>query len=216
MPARRPQVWNVLTLILVSTVLTACQSLEFSHPQTEPANVTSTKTPDTETKPDQRHTPVEKRVEPRKDVINQPVDIKGKLVVGGIETTTFPALKNMKLEARIDTGATTSSLHVTSSHIFERDGERWVSFIIPISGNKEGITVERPLSRVVLIKRKGAESQERPVVVMNVRIGKLERSSEFTLASREGFEFPVLIGRNFLTDEAIVDVSHEYLASEKR
>ena len=76
--------------------------------------------------------------------------------------------------------------------------------------------MERPLSRVVLIKRKGAESQERPVVVMNVRIGKLERSSEFTLASREGFEFPVLIGRNFLTDEAIVDVSHEYLASEKR
>ncbi|WP_281646709.1 RimK/LysX family protein [Parendozoicomonas sp. Alg238-R29] len=62
-------------------------------------------------------------------------------------------------------------------------------------------------------KRKGEESQRRLVVMLTVQTGKLERTSEFTLADRENFEYPALIGRNFLTDMALVDVGYGHLAT---
>ena len=219
MPARRTRRRNICWLIFASTLLTACQSLDFPHTETPSTAADTEVTQETVQvcAPEEVEPRIETRVVTRTEVIYQPVSIENKLVIGAVEAVSFSGIDDLMLDARIDTGATTSSLHVTSSQIFERDGARWVSFTFPkdgVDGNEE-ITLERPLARSVLIKRKGVDSQERPVIIMNIRIGKLERTSEFTLTDRTGFEFPVLIGRNFLTDMAIVDVSHEYLVSEK-
>jgi hypothetical protein len=43
-------------------------------------------------------------------------------------------------------------------------------------------------------------------------MGELEEIIEVTLSDRSDFEFPILIGRNFLTDNAIVDVSKQFVA----
>ena len=218
MPASSIRRRNVWWLIVASTLLTACQSLDLSQPESAPSSITTPPVSVAERQElpckSQGKPRTETRIVTRTEVIYQPVSIDNKLTIGAVEAITFPGMNDLVLDARIDTGASTSSLHVTSSQIFERDGARWVSFTMPVEGRGD-ITIERPLTRNVLIKRKGAESQERPVVVMNIRIGRLQRASEFTLTDRTGFEFPVLIGRNFLTDVAIVDVSHEYLASDR-
>lgn len=148
-------------------------------------------------------------------IVYQPVRIDDKLVIGEIEMVSVTGLKEEPVPARIDSGAETSSLNAISHTIFERDGERWVSFVVPME-NGEEVTLERPLVRTVLIKQKNnKESIRRPVVMMKVRIADIDRIIEMTLADRAGFEYPVLIGRNFLKDMAIVDVSHAYLTSAK-
>ena len=41
-------------------------------------------------------------------------------------------------------------------------------------------------------------------------MGEVTRLVEVNLADRTGFEYPLLIGRDFLRDVAVVDVSEKY------
>ena len=157
----------------------------------------------------------------RTKIVYKSVEIDHKMVLGAIETVTFECL-GLMLDARIDTGAITSSLSSTNMRLFERDGKPWVSF--RVNGNKHNKhnkknkkkhVFERRIVRNIMIKRHDEEPQLRPVVKLKIRIGKIEQVAEFTLTDRTKFDFPVLIGRNILTDIAIVDASHEYLASKK-
>ncbi|MCV6596615.1 MAG: RimK/LysX family protein [Mangrovicoccus sp.] len=132
-------------------------------------------------------------------------------VIGEAENVHLPEF-NVTWPARIDTGATTTSIHATKIEDFERDGNPWVRF--HITNDEAGIDIEaqRKVARIAKIKKRGDEDyHERYVVVMDLKIGDVERRIEVNLADRTGFEFPVLIGRNYLEDTALVDVSRAYI-----
>ncbi len=130
-------------------------------------------------------------------------------VIGAVETLNLEKEK-IHLPARIDTGAQTSSLSAVGIQLFERDGKKWVRFQVkdPISGKM--IQLERALERIVKIKRHGALAIERQVVTLLVSIGAIRQNCEFSLIDRSDYEYPALIGRNFLNGRAMVDVSREY------
>lgn len=119
---------------------------------------------------------------------------------------------DVKLSARIDTGAKTSSLNAVDLVEFERDGKPYARFNIidPTSGKK--VEIERRIKKRIRIKEHEGESQRRPIVKMRVRLGKLDQRIEMSLTDRSDFEHQVLIGRNFLRDFAIVDVSKKYIS----
>ncbi|MDX2501816.1 MAG: RimK/LysX family protein, partial [Deltaproteobacteria bacterium] len=48
-----------------------------------------------------------------------------------------------------------------------------------------------------------------PVVKLKAVMGKVELLREFSLTDRSNFTYPVLIGRNFLQGEFIVDVTRK-------
>lgn len=130
-------------------------------------------------------------------------------VLGQIETAVImPA--GLVLKARIDTGATTSSIGVDNLEQYERDGKPWVKFTIkdPKTGKPKEFNIKR--KRKVRIKQHGSDSVRRPVVKLRVIIGKIDQVREFTLADRDSFDYPILIGRNYLMDAAIVDVSQKH------
>ena len=117
----------------------------------------------------------------------------------------------MEFNARIDTGAQTSSLNAIDIVEFERDGKPHVRFnvINPKTGEKTEIT--RRLRRYARVKElNNKESQNRPVVRMRVVIADIDEQINFTLVNRSNLKHQVLIGRNFLRDLAIVDVSKKY------
>ncbi|TAM09392.1 MAG: ATP-dependent zinc protease [Nevskiaceae bacterium] len=135
-----------------------------------------------------------------------------KQLVGATEQVRFPEL-GLKLEARIDTGATTSSLHAEDIQLFERDGHKWVRFKLPEVAEKGGRTVERKLVRTVLIRQSTSqETQQRRVIRLQIQIGHVTQDAEFTLTNRSDMEFPVLVGRNVLRDLMVVDVSRKDIA----
>lgn len=135
--------------------------------------------------------------------------IAGLPVIGEAEYVILEP-QGLRLAARIDTGAATSSFTATGIKNFERDGNKWVSFQVtdPVSG--EAVTIQRPLVRTASIKRHGAPDQKRPVVTLKVGMGPISHTSEFTLTDRSRYEYPVLIGRTYLSGKAIVDVSRKY------
>lgn len=136
----------------------------------------------------------------------------------------------LKLKARLDTGAKTSSLHAVNVEEFEQDGEQWVKFQIPLADHKvqsakEGsnldhdeiiLELEQPVERTVLIKRKGAESQRRYVVMMDFCIAGTTHETQFSLTDRGNFSYPVLLGRRFMRDDNIlIDSADSFLASKE-
>lgn len=136
-------------------------------------------------------------------------------VIGEAEFVTVLPQK-LSYHARIDTGATTCSISAVNIERFERDGKKWVRFMLPSTDGKvdekngKRYRMEYPLVRDASIKRHGAEDQIRPTVKLLVRLGSVERRVDFTLTDRTKYTYPILVGRNLLEGNAVVDVSLEY------
>ena len=134
---------------------------------------------------------------------------------------------SLRLKARLDTGAKTSSLHAVNVEPFEKDGAEWVSFQIPLGDHEDQPTegeldhedvileFERPVERTVLIKRKGAPSQKRYVVMMDFCIAGTTHTTQFSLTDRGKFSYPALLGRRFMRDDNILIDSADACMAEK-
>lgn len=129
-------------------------------------------------------------------------------IIGEVEPVTIKKV-GLTMSARIDTGAQTSSLNAQDITPFERDGKPWVKFTVNDSKSGQSAEIKSKLVRTVEIKRHGGEPIERPVVKLRTILGSVEQLREFSLADRSSFEYPVLIGRNFLNGGFIVDVSRK-------
>ena len=71
------------------------------------------------------------------------------LIIGGVETVYVPPF-DIPFQARIDTGAETSSIDAQDIKPFERDGEKWVSFTITNKKNSQKYLFEKPIVRKTL------------------------------------------------------------------
>lgn len=129
---------------------------------------------------------------------------------------------DLKLAAKLDTGAKTASLSARDIKRFKRDGETWVRFYLGTE-QAQSSPIERPLARISKIKRRagdydpeeGKTYTARPVIEMDVCMGQTLRSIEVNLTDRSAFQYPLLIGSDALTRfSAIVDPSLTYAAGK--
>ncbi len=128
-------------------------------------------------------------------------------IAGGIETLYIVPLE-MPFQARMDTGAETSSIDAQNLKPFERDGEKWISFDITNRKNGEIKHFEKPIKRKTNIVRTG-EKERRYVVLLDIKMGKELINAEFTLNDRTKFDYQVLIGRNIINGRFIIDPTLE-------
>ena len=99
---------------------------------------------------------------------------------------------------------------------FERDGKDWVKFKIEHDGVKSK-EIALPVERWVKIRQSSAEKSERRAVVESwIQIGDLKEKTEFTLADRTHLKFPLLLGRSFFKDVAVVDVSKKFVQKKHK
>ena len=128
-------------------------------------------------------------------------------IYGGVETVCLPG-ERLQLEAKLDTGADTSSLDARDIQAFDREGEPWVRF--RIEGVRGGQAVsqllERPIERRVKV-RSASGSDSRYVVRMRVMFGSQEYDEQFSLRDRRRMNYPVLIGSRTLKHLGAVDVN---------
>lgn len=135
--------------------------------------------------------------------------LEDKIIFGSEEMvllTTF----DEAFAGRIDTGAETSSIHAQSVLPFMKEGENWIRFNI----NHDGIEriMECPLESMIAVRQANNKTPVyRPLVKLNIQIGALNMDALFTLADRSRMTFPVLIGRNVLRKNILVDVSESFL-----
>jgi hypothetical protein len=135
---------------------------------------------------------------------------KERAVMGWLESVFFRPW-NIRMTAKLDTGANTSSLHAERIERFSRNGEKWVRFTLGRGDDHKKLVVERPVIRMANIKQHGKGSSQREVVKMMLCKNGREYETEFTLVDRSNFTYPVLLGRSFLKDNALVDAGSSFL-----
>ncbi|MDA0148392.1 ATP-dependent zinc protease family protein [Vibrio sp. LaRot3] len=195
--------WKLLLPLLIGGGLTACAN---TNPSAETAS-SDVESPDVIAHPIHPVPPPVIEVQAKHTA-------DGRLILGEQEWVYIPGLEE-SFKARIDTGATTSSISATDIVPFERDGKDWVKFKIE-HDNIKSKEMALPVDRWVKIRQSSAEgTQRRAVVQAWIQIGDVKEKTAFTLADRTHLTFPVLLGRSFFNNVALVDVSKKYVQDKR-
>ncbi|MHA7835305.1 MAG: retropepsin-like aspartic peptidase RloA3 [Algiphilus sp.] len=138
-------------------------------------------------------------------------------VLGWVEKIQF-AEWGVEVKAKVDTGALTSSMHATHIERFEKDGDKWVRFMVDVEDQRNEESVqklfERPLYRNVILRGAGGEDR-RPVVLMEVCIGQAVYEEQFSLEDRSDMLYPVLLGRRTIQHLGVVDVTRTFVTEAR-
>lgn len=130
--------------------------------------------------------------------------------VGWVEYSCIGDM-DLKLKAKLDTGAATSSVNADIIKTIKRGSDRFVFYRI-VNGDTKSDVIEAKVTRYTNIKpkRESASYIRRPVVMTEFKIGDQVIREEVNLSQRDHFSYPLLIGRNVLKGNFLVDVSKKY------
>jgi hypothetical protein len=124
-------------------------------------------------------------------------------VIGRREFVDIPILGVNGLEAKIDTGAYTSSIHCDNLTLNYENAKPVLYFNLAPSDEKP-FRFEDFGQKT--IKNSFGEMEERFVIRVVVRIGKKKIRSTISLSNRDNMRYPVLIGRRLLKGKFLIDV----------
>ncbi|WP_158006020.1 ATP-dependent zinc protease family protein [Vibrio rumoiensis] len=137
-------------------------------------------------------------------------ELGSKIVLGQKEWVTVVSSKQRTI-ARVDTGATTSSINAADIKTYQKDGKDMVDFKIKTK-DAESDVVTLPVKRWVHIKQSSTlTASKRPIVSFDIQIGQKTYTTDFDLVDRSHMLDSILLGRSFLTHVAVVDVEQQYI-----
>lgn len=141
-----------------------------------------------------------------------------KKCLGWKEWVRLPDLGNIKIKAKLDTGAKTSALHAEDVKYIKFRGKRAVSFyLFPLQRDKtKSKKVRAELLDVRRVKDSGGHVTVRPVIITHLQIGDEVWPIEITLINRDIMGFRMLIGRQALKGRFLIDPEKSYLAKKKK
>ncbi|WP_263079343.1 RimK/LysX family protein [Endozoicomonas sp. Mp262] len=142
---------------------------------------------------------------------------QGMVIFGTYEKATLENIRQLQVSALIDSGATTTALDARNIKMYvNRQGDRWVYYDFHHKLTGETVSMHQPVSRVARVITHSGKPKERAVVMNTVSIGSTYRFLEMSLINRSNFPQQLLIGRNYLTNTALIDSGREFLQNGKQ
>lgn len=143
-------------------------------------------------------------------------------LAGAAELREVGWLQSIRLEphgvrvtAKLDTGAKSSSLHAEEMEAYSQNGVDRVRFsLFKDHDEQEGpkLTYDLPVKRTIRVKRRsGLPSEKRLTVELSFCLDGKRMSSEFSLRNRSNFNYPALLGRTFLADRFLVNPAKTFV-----
>jgi hypothetical protein len=132
---------------------------------------------------------------------------------------------DLRLRGKLDTGARSSALHVTSMEELApaEDPETGGSVtrvrfdvVLGTKSRPEHHPVETTVVGHKIVKDTGARAEKRPVVRTRVVCGPIDVTADVTLTDRSGMNFRMLLGRLTLERHCLVDPAHGYLHTRRK
>jgi hypothetical protein len=131
-------------------------------------------------------------------------------IIGRREFVNLPLLGLAAIEAKIDTGAYTSSLHCENITVNYENSKPILYFTIEqntdVSASSQTFRFEEFTTKK--IKNSFGEMEERFVIKTFVHIGKKKIRSSISLSNRDSMRYPLLIGRRLIKGKFLVDVNN--------
>lgn len=137
--------------------------------------------------------------------------------IGRLESIDFPDWELFDIDAKIDTGAYTSSLHCHHIESYDSEGKRMVRFNLldPSHETYNEKLFKLPVHKTKVVRSSNGLTEERIIVKTNVKIFDSVFEAQLSLTDRSEMRYPVLIGRKLINNRFLVDVSKKYLAKKK-
>lgn len=137
--------------------------------------------------------------------------------IGRIEHVSFPEWNLFDLDAKIDTGAYTSSLHCHHIEKIEKEGQPLVRFNLldPTHDTYNEKLFELPIHKEKTVKSSNGVAEQRFIVKTDIELSDRILNAELSLTDRSEMKYPVLLGRKLLRGRFLVDVSSKYLSDKK-
>jgi hypothetical protein len=135
-----------------------------------------------------------------------------KKIVGRQEKISIIDLELYDLDAKLDTGADSKALHCDHIDIDEENNTVSFTLLDEVHEAYHGRRITLPLYNVKNIKSSNGQIQQRPTIKVSVEFFGKKYKSTISLTDRSDMKFPMLIGRKFLNNRFMVDVSKENLA----
>lgn len=132
-----------------------------------------------------------------------------KIIIGRRELAALPDFGLEQVKVKVDSGAYTSSIHVTSC--FEKADQLHVVFLDNKHPGFTGQEMHFTQFRTKKVKSSNGEIQERYFVFGTMIIAGLSIQTEFSLTVRKGMRYPILLGRKILNKYFLIDTSQKYL-----
>jgi hypothetical protein len=135
--------------------------------------------------------------------------------VGWREWVGLPDLGIPFIEAKIDTGARSSSIDVREVLVIENDGPNRVQFQIRLD-RRRTVSAEAPIVDIRTVRNpgRGGRAEERIVIRTHLAIAGRRWPIEVNLARRTRMTYRMLLGREALADRAVVDPGASYLLGQ--
>jgi hypothetical protein len=139
---------------------------------------------------------------------------KEKTFLGRVEWVSFKD-PEFSLQARVDSGAKTCSIHAENIKELTINGEPFVQFeTIDDKENKRHTLVRRVVAKTK-VKNTSGKVSSRHVIRMALQIGNNTHDVNVNLNDRKDMTYSFLIGRNLLLGNYLVDVSESHLLGDK-
>lgn len=139
-------------------------------------------------------------------------------VIGWREWISLPSLGIKRLKAKIDTGASSSSLHAFDIEILDHFEQQQVKFKVqPFQKNRTAIIqAQVPIADFRKVRSSNGETTVRPVIRTTIDFFGSKYDIDVTLFDRAKMGFRMLIGREALRGRFAVDSSQSYCAGRPR
>ncbi len=133
-------------------------------------------------------------------------------VVGWREWVGLPDLGVTAINAKVDTGARSSSLHAWDIAAFARDGAEWLRFAVRPLQHNDGVVVAEALSAGEReVRSSNGEVEQRYAIRTTLVVLGRRFRTELTLSRRDEMGFRMLLGRRSVRNRFLVDPGRSFL-----
>lgn len=133
--------------------------------------------------------------------------------LGYLEKVFLPDLA-LHCDAKVDTGAFSSSLHADNIEIFEQDDQEWVRFLVCFE--RKHIRIDQVCEAPLVARKKIASSNghrsHRYIIRTSLTLAGETWPVNISLSHRGSMKYPMLLGRDAIRGRFVVDVEHTYLS----
>ena len=130
-------------------------------------------------------------------------------IIGRREKINLPDLDLEGIEAKIDTGAYTSSLHCYD--ILEKNNVLEFFILDPEHPDYNDRKIEFKDYDKKNVKSSNGVTEYRYTIRTRIKIGHLNFKTDFTLTDRSEMKYPILIGRKTLRKRYLVNPAEKFL-----
>ncbi len=131
------------------------------------------------------------------------------MIIGRNEYVSLPDFGFHEIDAKIDTGAYSCSIHCDDIRLND-DGTVNFRLLDDSHPDYHDKDIVMPVHEIRHVKSSNGTIQERIFITTTLELFNQQYETELSLTDRASMKYPMLIGRKFLEQRFIVDVSLTY------